>query len=74
MLVLSRRENQVICIGDNIRITIVRIGPDTVKVGVDAPAEIPVHRSEVYDHIMREAAAKSGTPSDRPGTEATDNG
>lgn len=74
MLVLSRRENEVICIGDDIKVTIVRIGPDAVKVGVDAPLEIPVHRKEVYDHIMQQRSARPGTPSDPSGTPAADNG
>jgi carbon storage regulator CsrA len=47
MLVLTRKLNQEIVIGDDIRITIVAVGGDQVKVGITAPRSIPVHRSEV---------------------------
>jgi len=54
MLVLSRQRDQSIIIGDNIVITIVDIRGDKVRLGIEAPTEIPVHRREVYDAIQRE--------------------
>jgi carbon storage regulator len=54
MLVLSRQRDESIIIGDNIVITIVDIRGDKVRLGIDAPKEIPVHRQEVYDAIQRE--------------------
>lgn len=54
MLVLSRQRNQSIIIGDNIIITVVDIRGDKVRLGIEAPSEIPVHRKEVYDAIKRE--------------------
>jgi len=51
MLVLSRHESQVICIGDDIKITIVELTCKKVRVGIDAPKSVPVHRLEVYDKI-----------------------
>jgi carbon storage regulator len=54
MLVLSRQRDESIMIGDNIVITIVDIRGDKVRLGIDAPTEIPVHRQEVYDAIQRE--------------------
>jgi carbon storage regulator len=54
MLVLSRQRDESIVIGDNIVITIVDIRGDKVRLGINAPAEIPVHRQEVYDAIQRE--------------------
>jgi carbon storage regulator len=60
MLVLSRQRDESIIIGDNIVVTIVDIRGDKVRLGIDAPTEIPVHRREVYEAIQREnrAAAK----------------
>lgn len=50
MLVLSRKPSQVILIGDDIRVTIVRIGPNAVRVGIDAPRELNIVREELtYD-------------------------
>jgi len=54
MLVLSRRRDESIMIGENIVITIVDIRGDKVRLGIDAPTEIPVHRQEVYEAIQRE--------------------
>jgi carbon storage regulator len=54
MLVLSRQRDESIMIGDNIVITIVDIRGDKVRLGIDAPTEIPVHRQEVYEAIQRE--------------------
>ena len=53
MLVLSRKINQSIMVGDNVRIVIVAVDRDQVKLGIEAPREIPVHRSEVYEEIQR---------------------
>lgn len=54
MLVLSRHRDQSIVIGENIVVTIVDIRGDKVRLGIDAPSEIPVHRREVYEAIQRE--------------------
>jgi len=54
MLVLSRQRDESIIIGDNIVLTIVDIRGDKVRLGIEAPKEIPVHRQEVYDAIQRE--------------------
>ncbi len=54
MLVLSRQRDQSIIIGDNIVITVVDIRGDKVRLGIEAPSEIPVHRREVYEAIQRE--------------------
>jgi len=53
MLVLSRKKNESIVIDDNIVITVVEIRGDKVRLGVEAPKEVPVHRREVYDAIKR---------------------
>ena len=54
MLVLSRQRDESISIGDNIVITIVDIRGDKVRLGIEAPKEVPVHRQEVYEAIQRE--------------------
>ena len=54
MLVLSRQRDESIIIGDNIVLTVVDIRGDKVRLGIDAPKEIPVHRQEVYDAIQKE--------------------
>ena len=54
MLVLSRHRDESIMIGDNIVLTIVDIRGDKVRLGIEAPQDIPVHRQEVYDAIQRE--------------------
>jgi carbon storage regulator len=54
MLVLSRQRDESIIIGDNIVITVVDIRGDKVRLGIDAPKEVPVHRREVYEAIQRE--------------------
>jgi carbon storage regulator len=53
MLVLSRKKNERIVINDNIEIVVVEIRGDKVRLGVEAPPEIPVHRREVYEAILR---------------------
>jgi carbon storage regulator len=67
MLVLSRKKNESIVINDDITIVVVEIRGDKVRLGVEAPKEVPVHRREVFDAIRRNEAAGS---SQEPG--ATD--
>lgn len=61
MLVLSRHRDEVIVVGDIVRITIVDIRGDKVRVGIEAPPEVPVHRLEVYEAIKRQQGGESGT-------------
>lgn len=53
MLVLSRKKNESIVINDEITIVVVEIRGDKVRLGVEAPREVPVHRREVYEAIQR---------------------
>ncbi len=63
MLVLSRKKNESIVINDDITIVVVEIRGDKVRLGVEAPKEVPVHRLEVFDAIRRnEAAADKNGP------------
>jgi carbon storage regulator len=54
MLVLSRQRDESIIIGDNVVVTVVDIRGDKVRLGIEAPKEVPVHRQEVYEAIRRE--------------------
>ena len=54
MLVLSRQRDESIIIGDNVIVTIVDVRGDKVRLGIEAPREVSVHRREVYEAIQRE--------------------
>ena len=60
MLVLSRKKNESIVINNDITIVIVEIRGDKVRLGVEAPKEIPVHRREVYDDLVDDLKKKPG--------------
>ena len=57
MLILSRKKNEGIVIGDDIKLTIVEIRGDKVRLGIEAPVNTSVHRQEVYDAIQRNKPA-----------------
>ena len=76
MLVLSRKKNESIVINDDITIVVVEIRGDKVRLGVEAPKEVPVHRREVFDAIRRNEAAPGeqtpgGSRKDQPDGDAT---
>jgi len=58
MLVLSRKKNESIVINDDITIVVVEIRGDKVRLGIEAPKEVPVHRQEVFEAIHRDDAIK----------------
>ena len=63
MLVLSRKKNESIIINDHIVVTVVEIRGDKVRLGIDAPKDVSVHRREVYEAIQNQARANAaGTP------------
>nr|WP_314994152.1 carbon storage regulator CsrA [uncultured Treponema sp.] len=57
MLILSRKTNQKIRVGDSIEITVIEVRGDQVKIGVEAPQSVKVFREEIYDEIQRENKA-----------------
>jgi len=68
MLVLSRKPGESIVVGGEITVTVLEVRGDMVRVGIDAPRSIAVHRKEVHDELMaanRDAAASPATPLDR---------
>ena len=62
MLVLSRHRDESIMIGDDVVVTIVDIRGDKVRLGIDAPSSIPVHRQEIYEAIQREKQQSAAAP------------
>ncbi len=58
MLVLSRKKDESIIINDHIRITVVEIRGDKVRLGIDAPKDVTVHRREVYEAIQNQLRAR----------------
>lgn len=67
VLILSRHIGEIICIGDIVEIMIVDIRGDKVRVGINAPAEVPVHRKEICEAIKRQHGGESGTHLDVKG-------
>ncbi len=66
MLVLTRKRGESIVIDDNVIVTVIEIRGDKVRLGVEAPKEVPVHRREVWDAIRRD-----GEKGERPGENQT---
>ncbi len=74
MLVLSRKKDEKIIIGDKITVMVIEIRGDKVRLGIDAPREITVHRQEVYEAIKREiSAAKELADKDLADKDLADN-
>jgi len=69
MLVLTRKSNQSIMIGDEIEVSVLSVMGEKVRIGIQAPQRVPVFRKEIYLEIHREAgadAAKDGAPPAQP--------
>lgn len=67
MLVLSRKQGESIIIGNDIVVTVLEVRPDHIRLGIDAPRSVTVHREEVYLEVMREnAAAVASADRDSP--------
>jgi carbon storage regulator len=65
MLILSRKSGESIVIDGRIHVKVVRVEGDVVKVGIEAPSDVPVHRQEVYDEIQcsnQQALTRQSTP------------
>ena len=62
MLILTRRVGETVMIGDDVTITVLGVKGNQVRVGINAPKSIAVHREEIYERIKREHAAEGGDP------------
>ncbi len=60
MLILTRRVGETVMIGDDVTITVLGVKGNQVRVGINAPKSIAVHREEIYERIKREHAAEAG--------------
>lgn len=54
MLILTRRTNETLMIGDDVKITVLNVKGNQVRIGIDAPNDVAVHREEIYERIQRE--------------------
>jgi carbon storage regulator len=66
MLVFTRKVDEAIVIGDGIEVKVLRVGRDSVRIGVIAASHVPVHRREVYDQIRAANAAAAAVPTAIP--------
>lgn len=64
MLVLTRKTNESIIIGDQIVVTVVEVRGDQVKIGISAPAQVPIHRREVWEEIKKGNVRATAKPTD----------
>ena len=64
MLILTRRVGETLVIGDDVTVTVLGIKGNQVRIGVNAPKDISVHREEIYDRIQREKAGSENAPED----------
>jgi carbon storage regulator len=69
MLILTRRVGESLMIGDNVNVTVLGIRGNQVRIGVNAPKDVSVHREEIYERIQQE---KSGGNTSEPDDEATE--
>jgi len=60
MLILTRRINETLNIGDDVQVTVLGIKGNQVRIGINAPRDVPVHREEIYQRIKREERSSGG--------------
>ena len=66
MLILTRRVGETVIIGDEVQVTVLGVKGNQVRLGVTAPKDVAVHRSEIYDRIKKERAGEEPGGTDEP--------
>lgn len=66
MLILTRKVGEIIMIGDDIMVKVLGVRSGQVKIGVEAPRALPVHRQEIFERIQSENGATNGTDAGKP--------
>lgn len=72
MLILTRRINETLNIGDDVQVTVLGIKGNQVRIGINAPRDVPVHREEIYQRIKREERMNAGEAEEEEVDTATD--
>lgn len=67
MLILTRRIGESVNIGDDIQITILGVRGNQVRIGIEAPQNVPVHREEIYERIKQERQSGDAQPTEEAG-------
>ena len=67
MLILTRRVGETLMIGEDVTVTVLGVKGNQVRIGVNAPREVAVHREEIFDRIKREEAGGDGQPDEGEG-------
>ena len=72
MLILTRRVGETLMIGDDVTVTVLGVKGNQVRIGVNAPRDVPVHREEIYERIKREQTEGISRPQGPEPNEASD--
>ncbi len=65
MLILTRRVSETLMIGDSVTVTVLGVKGNQVRIGINAPKDVSVHREEIYQRIQRDGAAQEPRPSEQ---------